>query len=338
MNNTRRPNSIVPTYGGPVIMDIRFRRGFLSERAVLANRHLPQWQTGRLGGSVIHIHSLTDATLVLKDIEEAAGTLRLAASPDDLLAANQAGQTAVMLCASFDDVGLNPDLLAIYARLGITSFALSLNSRNMLVDGCAERTQAGLSTVGINVVKDLFRRGILIDVSHVSDQGFWDVLEAVDGGVFASHSNARSLCDNPRNLSDEMLQAIAAKGGIVGISSYPTLLTKDPKPTLEHALDHVQYMIDLIGPEHVAVGGDFIDFALDFVMPKIKSTDFKGTLYGEDHFDVMGLNCAADLPNLAEGLARRGLNDEQIDRVMARNFVNFWRTSRERQGAGLATA
>ena len=331
MNEYHSQKFFVPTYGGPLTLDLRFRREFLGEHAVLVNHHRREWQSGSVGGLVIHIHSLNDVALVLKEIEESKGQLFLADTPDTLLSGIRSKKTGVMICASFDDVGLNPDLLTIYSRLGVVSFALSLNNRNMLVDGCAERTQSGLSTLGLKVVQDLFERGILIDVSHITDRGFWDVIENVDGGIFASHSNARNLCNNPRNLTDEMLKAIANKGGIVGISSYPTLLTDDPRPTIEHALDHIEYIADQIGIEHVSIGADFINYVLDFVMPKIKSTDFNGQLYGEEHFNVEGLNRIAELPNLIEGMQKRGFEDEQIDKVIAKNFLNLWQSACQRK-------
>lgn len=318
----------VPTYGGPLMTSARFRREYLGERSVFARHHLPSWRTGRIGAIVIHVTSLADVATVIKEAEEATEHLALASSAQQLNGVVRSGRTALLICASYDDVGPNPDLLAVYERVGAVSFALSMNSRNLLVDGCAEPSASGLSAQGVQVVRQLRARGILIDVSHTSDAGFWDVLRTVDGGVFASHSNARALCENPRNLSDEMLRALADHGGIVGISTYPTLLAANGPATIDHALDHIAYMADLIGIDHVAVGGDFIDFAVEFVMPKIHATDFAGKLYGHEHIAPRGLGSISELPNVAHGLQRRGFSAGDIAKVMGGNFLRAWQEAR----------
>lgn len=314
----------VPTYAGPLITDIRFRREYLGESEILYNYHLPSWQKGNVGGVVVHIHSIADTASVLAEVENSHGELVFVKDPAGFKEAVSSGKVAIMLCASFDDVGLDVNLLSIYERLGTVSFALSLNTRNMLVDGCAERTQAGLSARGIEVVKRLRQRGILIDVSHTSDKGFWDVMDTVDGGVIASHSNARALCKNPRNLTDEMIRAIADRGGVIGISTYPTLLTADAEPDIRHAVEHIEYIAELVGIEHLAVGADFINFAAEFVLPKIRSSDIGGSLYGPQHTSVKRLASISDLPNLAEQMKAKGFSEDQVQQVMGSNFLRVW--------------
>jgi membrane dipeptidase len=326
-------NFFLPTYGGPITMHLSYMRKFVGAKRVLTDYHLPRWHEARVAGMVVDVHSVEEAALVLAEIAESQGKLAHVSSPAELRSANERGQTGMMLCACFDDIGLNPQLIRLYDKLDVVSFALSLNPRNMLVDGCAERTGSGLSETGIRVVRELNVLGILVDVSHTSDRGFWDVLEATDGGVLATHSNSRSLCDNPRNLSDDMIKALAAHGGIVGISTYPTLLSRDDRVGVDDAVRHVRHIVDLVGTDSVGVGADFIDYVLDFILPKIQATDFRGELYGKVHPTVVGLNGISDLPNLASALDRAGFPEADTRKIMGGNFIRVWEQARRKRKA-----
>lgn len=314
----------VPSYGGPLMQDIRYQRRYLRRRAVLQNSHLPAWNEGGLAGVVVHVSSMDDVALLLSEVEEADGTIDLARHPKDVVKNSQVGIVSLLLCASFEDVGRTPELLAIYERLGTVSFALSLNEQNLLVSGCAEEGSSGLSGRGRKVVRNLCDRGILIDVSHVSDAGFWDVLEVADRGVIASHSNARAICDNPRNLTDQMIIALAERGGAIGLSTYPTLITAEAEPTIDHLLDHFEHIRNLVGVDHLMVGADFVDFILEFVMPMIRATDYAGNIYGEQHLEVKGLSSFSDLPNFREILLSRGYQEDEVARIQAENFLRVW--------------
>lgn len=319
---------ILPTYGGPIMMQVGYLRKYLGAKRVLTEQHLPQWRKAGLRGMVVHVQSLDEASTVLSEVSESEGLLKVVTHPGELEQVNAHGAVGIMLCASFDDIGLSPQLLWIYDRLGVVSFALSLNSRNMLVDGCAERTKSGLSELGVNVTRRLNKMGILIDVSHTSDRGFWDVLDVTEGGVLATHSNSRAICNNPRNLTDEMVKALADHGGMVGISTYPTLLVESGRAAIDDAVKHIDHLVQVAGVDHVGVGADFIDYALDFVLPKIRATDFGGRLYGEVHHQVDGLASVVDLPNLSKALMSRGYRVDDVKKIMGENFARLWAAGR----------
>lgn len=98
-----------------------------------------------------------------------------------------------------------------------------------------------------------------MDLSHINEQGFWDVLDMTKTPLIASHSNARALCDHVRNLRDEQIKAIAERDGVIGVTAYPPFIHKT-KPTLKGMIDHIKYMVDLVGYKHVGLGFDFTEY------------------------------------------------------------------------------
>lgn len=151
-------------------------------------------------------------------------------------------------------------MLRHFHRLGVRNLGLAWNYRNAACDGVAEsRTNGGLTEFGVEVVKECNRLGILIDVSHLSPAGVADVLAISEQPVIASHSNAWALCEHPRNLTDAQLEAIAARGGVVGITFVDRFLRQEEPAaaSLSDVIEHIEYMLKRIGPDHVAIGSDF---------------------------------------------------------------------------------
>lgn len=124
----------------------------------------------------------------------------------------------------------------------------------------AEIMNRGLKPFGMDVVEEMNRLGMLIDVSHLSDGGFWDALQRSEKPVVASHSNARALCPHPRNLSDEMIRALSEQGGIIGLNLYPYFVRNDGVITTEHLADHLCHMYQVGGEDVLAIGTDFDGF------------------------------------------------------------------------------
>jgi len=148
--------------------------------------------------------------------------------------------------------------LHIYHRLGVRSMTLTWNHRNQLGDGVAEReAKSGLTNFGREVVSEMEDIGMLVDVSHLSETGFWDVAKMAKKPFIASHSNARAICDVPRNLSDNQLRAIAAKGGVVGLNLYAPFLANHTQANLEDVMQHIHHMLSIMGEDHIALGSDF---------------------------------------------------------------------------------
>ncbi len=151
-------------------------------------------------------------------------------------------------------------LLRQFHRLGVRNLGLAWNFRNAACDGVSEqRSGGGLTEFGVAVVQECNRLGITIDVSHLAPAGVEDVLSLSEDPIIASHSNAFALCDHPRNLTDDQMTAIAAKGGVIGVTFVNSFLRRE-KPeetTLEDVLEHLEYMLAVVGEDHIAIGSDF---------------------------------------------------------------------------------
>jgi membrane dipeptidase len=173
--------------------------------------------------------------------------------------------------------------------------------RNLLADGVADnRTNGGLSRLGVDVVEELNKLGIIVDVSHLSDAGFWDVLEISKDPIVASHSNSRAVCDHSRNLSDDMIKALAERGGVMGMNFAPDFVHKT-KPSVETLVDHIDHIVDLVGPEHVGLGSDFDG------IPRTPA----------------GLEDASKMPAITEELVKREYSEDYIRLILGGNHLRL---------------
>ena len=148
------------------------------------------------------------------------------------------------------DVGM----LRIFYRLGVRSLCLTWNYRNEIADGVLEsETGGGLTSFGKEVIKEMNSLGMLIDLSHISEKGFWDVMELSQKPVIASHSNAKKICQHIRNLSDEQIMAIKNNGGVIGINLCAEFIS-DKDASLKDVIKHIEYIGDLTGFDHIGLG------------------------------------------------------------------------------------
>ena len=175
----------------------------------------------------------------------------------DIRTAKQTSRTGVILgfqntSAIEDDL----DLLTIFHDLGVRVMQLTYMEANLVGQGCLERIDAGLTGFGQEVIAEMNRLGILIDLSHVGHHTTLEAIEYSKKPVAFTHANPSSLCDHPRNKPDEALMAVAAKGGVVGATIFPPFLPSGNKSTLDDFVRVVDYLVDMIGIDHVAVGTD----------------------------------------------------------------------------------
>ena len=199
---------------------------------------------------------------------------------------------------------LNNDISRLYElyNQGIRLMTLTWNHENCIGYPNSKEDvimQKGLKPFGVEVVEKMNELGMIIDVSHLSDGGFWDVLKYSSKPVIASHSNARSMCNHPRNLSDEMIKALADKGGIAGINLYPYFIRKNGKVTVEDIADHVWHMYQTGGEDFIAVG-----------------TDFDG--FDEGELDIAHIG---EIDKLYDTVKRRGLSERQMEKFWSGNAM-----------------
>jgi membrane dipeptidase len=256
--------------------------------------------------------------------------LRYVTTASEIRQAKKDGVTA--LYAHCQPIAPLPRNLKAFDRaysLGLRSFMLTYNQMNNLGVGCTERVDAGLSMFGVEVVEHCNKIGMMVDVSHCGHLTTLDACRHSRKPVNANHTSARSLSSHARSKSDEALRAIADTGGIIGVVALPIFLTKDRKPTIENMLDHIDYIANLVGWRHVALGTDFPLQAPDEIlrrtfMPAAKSIGFRP----EDELDItkrlVGFDDCRDLINITRGLVSRGYGDEQIQGILGENALRVF--------------
>lgn len=211
------------------------------------------------------------------------------------------GKTAAVLAIENGEaLGGRLDNLDRLYRRGVRILSLTWNGSNRLADGVGGTRHGGLSPFGRRVLERMQSLGMVVDVSHLSEAAFWQVLEATRGPVVATHSNAAAVHPHPRNLTDDQLRAIARRGGVVGVNYVPQFLGGR---TLAHVVRHVRHMIRVMGPDHVALG-----------------SDFDGTPLTPE-----GLEDASRLPELTSALLRAGLPPHVVRGVLGQNALRVFR-------------
>jgi len=237
----------------------------------------------------------------LKDVEESE-RFELVRNVEEMRKTIEGGRIALWLgLEGGEPIGESLELLEVFHRLGLRVLTLTWSLRNAIGDGIFERTNGGLTNFGVEVVGKAEELGIVIDLSHINEAGFWDALDVTSFPVIASHSNARKLCDNRRNLSDEQLKAIAERDGVVGAVAIPSFIDKE-RPTLEKYVGHIVYMADLIGYKHVGLGFDFVYY-----------------LKGWSGKSVEGFEDESRIPALIEKL-RENFSEKEVEAIAFKNF------------------
>ena len=191
---------------------------------------------------------------IQREIDKNKNRISIAYSPEDVIANLEKGKmSAILTIEGPAGFGFDPELLESMFLAGFRISTLGWNESNPLTG--SNQTGGGLTDLGRAYVRQAQSLGILVDVSHISDEGFWDIMKITQAPVIASHSNSRALCNHSRNLTDDMFCAIRDSGGIVGINQFADFLGQ--KPTLDTVCDHIFHFLEL-DPEgrHVALGGD----------------------------------------------------------------------------------
>lgn len=310
------------TYGGPILSDIEFRRSRYGEKKVFVTRHLPRLRKAGINTIILPAENMREVETFFLELRESKPTMAQAKSASQVREIVDSGGVACILAASYSILENTINRLELLHELGVRLYTMSGNRRNIFADGCGEKNPSGLSYLGVDLVKRLEDLGILIDVSHSSEKTFWDIFEVTSKGVVvASHSNARRICDNDRNLSDEQISAIAGRGGIIGISLHPTLVSDKP-PGLDQVIEHLEYLAKTAGHDHVGVGTDFVDIIEDTFVTKIKTIDPSGKLYGGMlHPYPKDVENVEKISNIFTRLIERGHDPKLVQEISGDNFV-----------------
>jgi membrane dipeptidase len=319
-----------------LLLELEYHRG---EENAFARRWLPNLERGGVGLQVCPLFSADLENLPelalrrnLQQIHAFRTALRESGdrvvqvrSAADLDAVERGERIGLLLSMEgVESLGYDPTLIDVFWDLGVRMVSLTWNRRNPFADGAAEEPTGGLSRIGRELVDRMVGLGMILDLVHTSERTFWDVLERADGAaVVVSHAACRAVCETPRNLSDEQLRAVAGRGGVLGLMQLPIVI--DPERwEIERVVDHVDHAVDVMGVEHVGLGGDFIRQVLHTV-PFHAPPDT--LLPGGMPMDasIEGLAGPEDYPNLVEALRRRGYEGERLAAVLGGNFLRLFR-------------
>jgi len=253
-------------------------------------------------------------------IDEDPGVpVRVAASAAEIGAAKAAGNTAVVLhFQGSEPLRAGAELVGVFARLGVRVIQPTYNYRTAAGDGCCEPENAGLSRFGKALIAAMDQHRVAVDVAHAGVRTSLDAIDRSTRPVIASHANARAICDSPRNLPDDVIKAIAASGGVIGLCAFSSFVSAQPAPTLDHLVDHAAYIAELVGAAHVGLG-------LDFANETAEEYDFYG--YDERYYPrppwvwPRGIEWLHQCGDIAPALRARGFSPSETAGVMGANFL-----------------
>lgn len=276
--------------------------------AVTMAAYLPQPELGEAFSQKVafDVNGPTEyANLIFDKIEAIVKAnsryISMARTPADLYEDKRRGRRSVMLAIE-NGLALSHDLANVrrFARRGVVYITLCHNGDNDICDsarGCA--THGGMSRFGEQVIREMNRQGIMADLSHAAEKSFYDALEISSKPIVCSHSNCRALCDVPRNLTDNQLRALAAKGGVAHVTLYHGFLRNDGREaTIQDAISHLEHAIKIMGVEHVGLGTDF---------------DGDG--------GVRGIADSSEMINFTLQLLRRRYSERDIARIWGGNWL-----------------
>ena len=242
----------------------------------------------------------------------------------DLEAVKTSGKLGCML-GTQDSVHFRTlDDINTFYNLGQRCSQLTYNERNLIGNGCTERSDSGLSDYGVAVVGRMNEVGMAVDLSHCGDRTTLDGIETSTKPVLITHGNCRALVEgHVRAKTDEAMKELATKGGVMGVSNLRNLVLSVEPTTVEHVLDHYDYAIKLIGVDHIGIGSDSDLDGWDAIPAEMQQrlkSQFKPIYRFREKMDIEGLNHPKKVFDLTEGLIRRRYSDENIKQILGQNF------------------
>lgn len=309
-----------------IFSDVTIRR-LAGERQVLKNRHMGRLHKGGIEGGcfVIWIDPPYDADppkrleqilQAVKDEMAECGEAVLVHNAAEIDAAKAAGKFYILLgLEGLSGIGTDLGQIDRLYEFGARHAMLSWNEQNALATGVQGDPERGLTALGKEALKKIQEKHMIMDVSHLNDRSFWDVLHLAEGPILASHSNARALSNAPRNLTDEQLFAIRDTNGLVGLNAFNLFISQNrSEQDLEHFVNHASYIAEKIGVEHLGFGFDFFEFL---------STDSMKSYSDQDDSLIHGLEDCSKVPNLLEAMRKAGFTERELEMIARENWMGL---------------
>jgi membrane dipeptidase len=285
------------------------------------------------GNRQLDVSSVDKILISMGDIQrqfDANDWLVKAVTAEQIRAAKRDNLKAGIVTAQeTDGLGKNLELLKAMYNFGLRVLQLTYNNQNYIASGCAEEANGGVSKFGMRFISKMNELGILVDTSHCGKQTTLDACRLSTAPVIASHTGVENIYQHMRCKSDEEFQAIAATGGVIGVFAMPWFVHGDPNDTtIEHVLDHMDYLVRLVGVDHVGIGTDWpmsdvawsLVYFKEHIAPRIGFA--KGD--GPSTETVKGLEKYSYFINFTRGLVARGYSDEDVRKMMGGNWLRVF--------------
>ena len=310
---------------------------------VLRDNHLPQLRKGQVNLEVFNVGGdfnfypgldprdplivLQTLDAVLKEVSDNEDLFLIIKSSQDFEKISNSDKVGFLLALEgAGAIGSAFSLLRNFYRLGLRLITLTHNEQNSFADGLGVEIPMGLTDLGKKLIHYMEELGIILDLSHTSEPTFWDALEYSKNPVITSHSNAKTICNHVRNLSDDQIKAIGSKDGVIGMNFVGQFIDDNPKKaSIDRLIDHIDYITGLIGINHVGLGPDFLDYVIE---DKVELIDTSSKETQDEPVEMIypkNLEMVSDFPNLFMALEKRGYSKSDIRKIQGENFIRVYK-------------
>ncbi len=246
----------------------------------------------------------------------------------DIRRAKRDGRTGIVLgwqnTSALED---RAEFVEVFRDLGVRVMQLTYNTQNLVGSGCWESRDGGLSDFGRDVIDEMNRCGVLVDLSHVGPKTSADAVRHSAKPVAYTHCCPTGIMEHPRNKSDDQMRAVVERGGFVGVATYPPFLPWGDETTVDQCIDVFEYVIDVAGEDAVGIGTDFTQDQEVSFFEWLRSDKGHGRLLVPGKPRVprlpIGLATIKEFPNLTAAMARRGWSESRIRKVLGENWLRF---------------
>jgi len=311
----------------PLLMNMKFlewyREGGLTAVAPTVGSERPAAETLKSVASWLRLIGEREDLLLVKraaDIEEAKQSNRLG---------------VILHFQGTDPIEDNLDLVYAWKALGVGMIQLTYNVKNRVGDGAQERTDCGLSRFGLRFVETCNATQVIVDCSHTGYRTTMEAIEASTRPVVFSHANCKAVHENPRNIHDDQIKAVARTGGLVGTVGFPAFVADSTRPTLDQFVDHIEHIANLVGIDHTGLAIDYytsmdqaseLPDAQRYYDMSIRTGRWRDDAYPPPpHHFPQGIETPRTLPNLTAKLVERGFSDEDVRKVLGGNWMRVFR-------------
>lgn len=309
-----------------IFSDVTIKR-LLGETQVIKNHHLTRLRKGGVEGGCFVIwidppfdkepsRRLEQILKATKDEMAECEVAVLVHNMAEIEAAQKAGKFFILLgMEGLSGIGEDLDQIHMLYDFGVRHAMLTWNEQNLLATGVQGDPSRGVTELGKKAVRMLQEKHMIMDVSHLNERSFWDVVHIAEGPILASHSNAKALAPAARNLSDEQLLAIRDTKGLVGLNSFNLFVSQNlNEQNVDNLVKHASYIADKIGVEHLGFGFDFFEF---LSTESMKSYSDQETSY------TVGLEDCARIPDLLLKMKAAGFTEKELEMISYRNWFNL---------------